>query len=71
VPAIPPPAISPVPIPTLSPPAAGYRTFPAQRAVKMRRTRLAARSRPSATRAAVREQDKLLNGKIPSICRGC
>ena len=71
VPAIPPPAISPVPIPTLSPPTAGYRTLPAQRAVKMRRTRLAARSRPSATRAAVREQDKLLNGKIPSICRGC
>src|SRR5712664_2016349 len=71
VPAIPPPAISPVPIPTLSPPTAGYRTLPAQRAVKMRRTRLAARSRLSATRAAVREQDKLLNGKIPSICRGC
>ena len=71
VPAIPPPAISPVPIPTLSSPTATYRTFPAQRAVKMRRTRLAARSRPSATRAAVREQDKLLNGKIPSICRGC
>jgi hypothetical protein len=68
VPAIPPPAISPVPIPTLSPPTAGYR---AQRAVKMRRTRLAARARPSATRAAVREHDKLLNGKIPSICRGC
>jgi hypothetical protein len=72
VPAIPPPAISPVPIPTLSSPTATYRTFPAQRAVKMRRTRLAAsRSRPSAARAAVREQDKLLNGKIPSICRGC
>ena len=73
VPAIPPPVISPVPIPTLSPPTAGYRTFPAQRAVKMRRTRLAASrpSRPSATRAAVGEQDKLLNGKIPSICRGC
>ena len=71
VPAIPPPATSPVPIPTLSPPTAGYRTLPAQRAVKMRRTRLAARSRPLATRAAVREQDKLLNGKIPSICRGC
>src|SRR5258706_11100611 len=58
VPAIPPPAISPVPIPTLSSPTATYRTFPAQRAVKMRRTRVAAsRSRPSAARAAVREQD--------------
>ena len=71
VPAIPPPAISPVPVPTVSSPTAGYRTFPAQRAVKMRRTRLATRSRPSATRAAVREQGKLLNGKVPSICRGC
>ena len=73
VPAIPPPAISPVPVPTVSSPTAGYRTFPAQRAVKMRRTRLAASrsSRPSATRAAVREQGKLLNGKVPSICRGC
>ena len=72
VPAIPPPAITPVPIPTLSSPTATYRTFPAQRGVKMRPTRLAAsRSRPSAARAAVREQDKLLNGKIPSICRGC
>ena len=72
VPAIPPPAISPVPIPNLSPPTAAYRTFPAQRAVKMRQTRLAAsRSHRPASRAAVREQDKLLNGKIPSICRGC
>src|SRR5712672_3783263 len=31
VPAIPPPAISPVPVPTLSAPAASYRTFPVQR----------------------------------------
>jgi hypothetical protein len=72
VPAIPPPAISPVPVPTVSPPTAAYRTFPVQRAVKMRRTRVAAsRSRPSAARAAVREQDKLLDRKITSICRGC
>src|SRR5436305_14962838 len=52
VPAIPPPAISPVPVPTVSPPAA-YRTFPVQRAVKMRRTRFAASSyRRAAARAA-------------------
>src|SRR6267154_6675432 len=37
VPAIPPPAISPVPVPTVSPPTA-YRTFPVQRAAKMKRT---------------------------------
>jgi hypothetical protein len=72
VPAIPPPAISPVPVPTLSSPAAAFRTFPAQRTVKMRRTRLAAsRSRRVAARAAVREQDRLLDHKITSICRGC
>jgi hypothetical protein len=71
VPAIPPPAISPVPVPTLSPPAA-YRPFPVQRAVKMRRTRFAAfRYRRAAPRAAVREQGRLPGGKIPSICRGC
>jgi hypothetical protein len=71
VPAIPPPAIRPVPVPTLFPPAA-YRTFPVQRAVKMGRTRFAtSRSRRSAARAAVREQDRLLDRKITSICRGC
>jgi hypothetical protein len=71
VPAIPPPAISPVPVPTVSPPAA-YRTFPVQRAVKMRRTRFAASSyRRAAARAAVRAQGRLTGGKIPSICRGC
>jgi hypothetical protein len=72
VPAIPPPVISPVPVPTLAAPAATYRTFPVQRSVRMRRTRLAASgSRRSATRAAVREQDRLLDHKITSICRGC
>ena len=71
VPAIPPPVITPVPVPTLSGPAATYRTSPVQRTVKMRRTRFAASgSRRPATRAAVRENDRLL-GKITSICRGC
>ena len=80
VPAIPPPVIRPVPVPTLSspstgyrtsPPVAAYRTFRGQRSVKMRRTRLvASRSRRPASQAAVREQDRLL-GKITSICRGC
>jgi len=72
VPAIPPPVITPVPVPTLAAPAATYRTFPVQRSVRMRRTRLAASgSRRSASRAAVREQDRLLDHKITSICRGC
>ena len=72
VPAIPPPVITPVPVPTLSGPAATYRTFPVQRSVRMRRAQLAPSiSRRSATRAAVREQDRLLDHKITSICRGC
>jgi uncharacterized protein YciW len=72
VPAIPPPVIAPVPIPTLSAPAATYRTFPVQRSVRMRRARLApSGSRHSAIRAAVRENDRLLDHKITSICRGC
>jgi hypothetical protein len=71
VPAIPPPVITPVPVPTLSGPAATYRTSPVQRSVRMRRARLApSGSRHSATRAAVRENDRLL-GKVTSICRGC
>src|ERR1700737_2189331 len=71
VPAIPPPAITPVTPPTVSPPGA-YRTLPVQGAVKMRRTRFAAsRSPRSAARAAVREQDRLLDRKITGICRGC
>jgi len=72
VPAIPPPVISPVPVPTLAAPAATYRTFPVQRSVRMRHTRLAASgSRRPASRATVREQDRLLDHKITSICRGC
>jgi hypothetical protein len=71
VPAIPPPTITPVVPPTASAPAA-YRALPVQRTARIRRTRFAAsRLRGSAARAAVSEQDRLLNGKIPSICRGC
>jgi hypothetical protein len=71
VPAIPPPAISPVMPPTLSVPSAGYRTFPVQRAVKIRRTRFAATRSRRAAKATVRQQDRLLDGKVPTICRGC
>jgi hypothetical protein len=72
VPAIPSPVISPVPVPSVSSPVGTYRTSPVQRTAKMRRTRFtASRSRHSATRAAVRENDRLLDHKITSICRGC
>jgi hypothetical protein len=70
VPAIPPPAITPVMPPTVSPPAA-YRTFPVQRAVKIKRTRFAASRSRRSDKATVRERDRLIDGKVPSICRGC
>ena len=71
VPPLPQPVIKPVPVPTTSAPAA-YRTSPVQGAVKMRRPRFAAaRLRGSAARAAVRQQDRLPDRKITSICKGC
>jgi hypothetical protein len=71
VPAIPPPTTTPVMPPAASPRDA-YRAPPVQRSVKIRRTRFAAsRSRGAAAGAAVREQDRLLGGGVPSICRGC
>src|SRR5216683_6765564 len=71
VPAIPPPTITPVMPPTVSPPVA-YRALPVQRAVKIRRTRFATSiSRRASARATVRERDRLLGDGIPSICRGC
>jgi hypothetical protein len=84
VPAIPPPAISPVMPPTVSPPTA-FRTLPVQRAVRIKRTTRYAtvKSRRGAKetvreredkredKATVRERDKLLDRKILSICRGC
>jgi hypothetical protein len=71
VPALPPPTITPV-VPPAASPSVAYRPLPVQRAVKIRRTRFAAsRLRRSASRAAVREQGRLSNDGIPSICRGC
>jgi hypothetical protein len=72
VPAISPPTITPVTPPTLSPPATAYRTLPVQRVAKIRRTRPAAsRSRRAPARKATSEQDKPVETKIPSICKGC
>jgi hypothetical protein len=70
VPAIPPPAVSPVVPPTVSPPTA-FRTLPVQRAVKIKRTRYAAARSRRAAKETVREQGKAIDGKVPSICRGC
>ncbi len=72
VPAIPPPTITPVMPPTVSPPAA-FRTLQVQRAVKIRRTQFAAARSRRAAKETVREQGKgkVIDGKVPSICRGC
>jgi hypothetical protein len=80
MPALPSPRIAPVPVPAVSPsagyrsfaPAASYRPLQVRRAAKGKRTRVAAtRSRPSAAKAHVSDEDKQIDRKIISICRGC
>jgi hypothetical protein len=72
-PATAPPTITPSTPPALSS-SGTYRALPAQRAVRIKRTRFAtSRSRRAAARtahAAVGERDKQLDRKM-SICRGC
>jgi hypothetical protein len=71
VPPLPQPNLTPVRPPAASPPAV-YRSSPVQGAIKIRRTRYASRRlRRAAERAAVSEQDKLIDRKLTSICRGC
>ena len=80
IPASPSPAIAPVPVPSVAPsagyrsssPAASYWTLQVRRAVKGKRTRLATpRSRRSSAKAHVSDEDKRIDRKIISICRGC
>jgi hypothetical protein len=76
MPALPQPAIRPV-TPTTVAPLNSTRPMLRQgsvrvRAVKQRRTRFASsHARHGAERAAVRENDRLLNHGVTSICRGC
>jgi hypothetical protein len=71
MPALPSPSVAPVVPPTVSPSVA-YRAVPAQRSVRMRRTRFSkSRYDHAAEKAAVRENDRLLDRKLTSICRGC
>ena len=80
IPASPSPAIAPVPVPSVAPsagyrsssPAISYRQLPVRRVVKGKRTRGAAtRSRRAAAKAHVSAEDKRIDRKIISICRGC
>ncbi len=80
IPALPSPRIAPVPVPTLSPsagyrsfsPAASYRPLHVRRAVKGKRPRVAAtKSHRAAAKAHVSDEDKRIDRKVISICRGC
>jgi hypothetical protein len=77
LPALPQPTITPAIPPTVSAPVV-TRTFPVQRAVRLNRTRftISRHHRPEAKatvrkQATAKPQDRLSNGGIPSICRGC
>ena len=80
IPALPQPTITPVRPPALAP-SAGYRSYsPAYsyRPVRVRHTAKAKRTRHAATgshrasaRAHVNDEDKKIDRKIISICRGC
>jgi hypothetical protein len=80
IPALPSPRIAPVPVPSVSPsagyrsfaPAASYRPLHVRRAAKGKRTRVAAtKSRRSAAKAHVSDEDRQIDRKVISICRGC
>jgi hypothetical protein len=80
IPALPSPRIAPVPVPTVSPsagyrsfsPAASYRPLQIRRVAKGKRTRHAAtKSSRAAAKANVSDEDKQIDRKIISICRGC
>lgn len=64
---------APVSPPVVSVPSTtAYRTYPSLRAVKVKRTRFAKHKLSRAMeKAAVRENDRLLDRKLTSICRGC
>ena len=80
MPALPQPRIAPVPVPAVSPsagyrsfsPAASYRPLQVRRVAKGKRTRHAAtKSSRAAAKAHVSDEDKQIDRKIISICRGC
>ena len=80
VPPVPSPHIAPVPVPSVAPsagyrsssPSASYRTLQVRRVAKGKRNRFATtRSRRAAAKAQVSDEDKRIDRKIISICRGC
>jgi hypothetical protein len=71
LPPLPSQAVAPS-VPSTVSPSAVYRGAPALRTPRMRRTRFAkSRYNRRAVNAAVRENDRLLDRKLTSICRGC
>jgi hypothetical protein len=71
VPALPQPSIAPV-VPPAASPSVAYQELPARSAVRLKQGRFA-RSKygRKAEHAAVRENDRLLDSKLTTICRGC
>jgi hypothetical protein len=71
MPALPQPSIAPV-VPPATSPSVAYQELPSRSAVSIKQGRFA-RSRygRKAVHAAVRENDRLLDRKLTTICRGC
>jgi hypothetical protein len=76
LPALPQPSMAPV-MPSTVSPSGAYQGSLVQHSGRLKRTRLVryrfarSRYRHAAERAAVRENDRLLDRKLTSICRGC
>ena len=71
MPSLPQPSIAPV-VPPAASRSVAYQALPSQRTTRSKQARFA-RSRygHKAERAAVRENDRLLDHKLTTICRGC
>lgn len=73
IPAIPPPSTAPVPVPSVAPLRSTSPAYTARSSYRDAREwrRLPKRQRQKLERAAVKENDRLLNHGLTSICRGC
>lgn len=70
MPALPPPKITPILPPSVSP-SATYRPLQMQGALKIKRTRIATSGLRRSTTRAVSKKDRRLDRDTVSICRGC
>jgi hypothetical protein len=75
---IPPPSMAAPAVPSAASPSAGYRPLSVRGVARFRRPRFAAtryrragKNQEAADRIAVKENDRLLDHKLLSICKGC